>query len=129
MIALTACLAMMLFLVTIVIPRSLLPEPSAHPSSIVAAPTLTASVNPYVPTDYGVNTIIVNGVVYAGSGAVYAIRGSDGSRLWYHSMYWVVYEPPMLVESTIFVSTAGGDVYAFQASNGSLLWHFHIYVQ
>jgi len=56
LIALTACLAMMLFLVTIMIPRSQLPEPSAHPSSIVAAPKLTASVTPYVPTDYGINT-------------------------------------------------------------------------
>ena len=88
------------------------------------------SVNAFATKGAIYNASFINdGSVNAGSGAVYAIRGSDGSRLWYRSMYWVVYEPPMLVESTIFVSTAGGDVYAFQASNGSLLWHFHIYVQ
>jgi outer membrane protein assembly factor BamB len=87
-----------------------------------------------------INAFVANGVIYiasfinngsinAGSGAVYALRASDGSQLWYHPMYWVVYNPPMLVGATIYVSTAGGEVYAFQASNGSLLWHFHTDVQ
>jgi outer membrane protein assembly factor BamB len=86
------------------------------------------------------NAFVANGVIYIasfindgstnnGSGAVYALRASDGSQLWYHLMYWVVYNPPMLVGTTIYVSTAGGEVYAFQASNGSLLWHFHTDVQ
>ena len=74
-------------------------------------------------------SVISDGSTNAGSGAVYALQGSDGSQLWFHSMYWVVYDPPVLVGSTIFVSTAGGDVYAFQASNGSLMWHFHTDVQ
>ena len=69
------------------------------------------------------------GSLYAGSGAVYALRASDGSQLWSHPMYWVVYKLPMLVGATIYISTAGGDVYAFQASSGSLLWHFHTNVQ
>lgn len=82
------------------------------------------------------NALAGNGVVYIasfindnslnqGSGAVYALRASDGSQLWYHQMYWVVYNPPLLVGGTIYVSTDGGDVYAFQAGNGSMLWHFH----
>jgi outer membrane protein assembly factor BamB len=74
-------------------------------------------------------SFISDGSTNAGSGAVYALQGSDGSQFWYHSMYWVVYDPPVLVGSTIFVSTASGDVYAFQASNGSQLWHFHTDVQ
>jgi outer membrane protein assembly factor BamB len=74
-------------------------------------------------------SFISDGSTNAGSGAVYALQRSDGSQLWYHSMYWVVYDPPVLVGSTIFVSTASGDVYAFQASNGSQLWHFHTDVQ
>jgi eukaryotic-like serine/threonine-protein kinase len=87
-----------------------------------------------------VNAFVANGVIYiasfvndgsinAGSGAVYALRASDGSQLWYHPIYWVVYNPPVLVGAIIYVSTAGGEVYAFQASNGSLLWHFHTDVQ
>ena len=86
------------------------------------------------------NAFVASGVIYIasfindgsitdGSGAVYALRASDGSQLWYHPMYWVVYNPPMLVGATIYVNTAGGEVYAFQASNGSLLWHFHTDVQ
>jgi outer membrane protein assembly factor BamB len=82
------------------------------------------------------NAFVANGVIYIasfindgslnqGSGAVYALRASDGSQLWSHPMYWVVYNPPMLVGATIYISTAGGDVYAFQASSGSMLWHFH----
>src|SRR6266568_5858553 len=82
------------------------------------------------------NAFVAHGVIYIasfindgslnqGSGAVYALRASDGSQLWYHPMYWVVYNPPMLVGATIYISTAGGDVYAFQASRGSMLWHFH----
>ena len=74
-------------------------------------------------------SFINNGSTNDGSGAVYALHGSDGSLLWYHSMYWVVYDSPVLVGSTIYVSTAGGEVFAFQASNGSLLWHFHTNVQ
>jgi outer membrane protein assembly factor BamB len=87
-----------------------------------------------------VNAFIANGVIYIasfinngsindGSGAVYALDANNGSQLWYHPMYWVVYNPPMLVGATIYVSTAGGEVYAFRASNGSLLWHFHTDVQ
>ncbi len=82
------------------------------------------------------NAFVASGVIYIasfindgslnqGSGAVYALRASDGSQLWSHPMYWVVYNPPMLVGATIYISTAGGDVYAFQASRGSMLWHFH----
>ncbi len=82
------------------------------------------------------NAFVTNGVIYIasfindgslnqGSGAVYALRASDGLQLWSHPMYWVVYNPPMLVGATIYISTAGGEVYAFQASNGSMLWHFH----
>ena len=74
-------------------------------------------------------SFINNGSTNDGSGAVYALHVSDGSLLWYHSMYWVVYDSPVLVGSTIYVSTASGEVYAFQASNGSLLWHFHTNVQ
>jgi outer membrane protein assembly factor BamB len=74
-------------------------------------------------------SFINNGSINNGSGAVYALHADDGSQLWYHPMYWVVYNPPMLVGATIYVSTAGGEVYAFQASNGSLLWHFHTDVQ
>jgi outer membrane protein assembly factor BamB len=70
-------------------------------------------------------SFINDGSINAGSGAVYALHISDGSQLWYHPMYWVVYNPPMLVGEMIYISTAGGDVYAFQASNGSLLWLFH----
>jgi outer membrane protein assembly factor BamB len=86
------------------------------------------------------NAYVANGVIYIasfinngsindGSGAVYALRASDGAQLWYHPIYWVVYNPPMLVGATLYVSTGGGEVYAFQASNGSLLWHFHTDVQ
>ncbi len=86
------------------------------------------------------NAFIAKGVIYmasflndgslnAGSGAVYALRVSDGSQLWSHPMYWVVYNLPMLVGATIYISTAGGDVYAFRANNGALLWHFHTDVQ
>jgi outer membrane protein assembly factor BamB len=81
------------------------------------------------------NALVATGVIYIasflndGSGAVYALRASDGSQLWYHPMYWVVYNPPLLVGATIYISTAGGEVYAFQASTGSLLWHFHTDVQ
>ena len=74
-------------------------------------------------------SFINNGSINDGSGAVYALHTSDGSLLWYHSMYWVVYNSPVLVGSTIYVSTASGEVYAFQESNGSLLWHFHTNVQ
>jgi outer membrane protein assembly factor BamB len=74
-------------------------------------------------------SFINNGSINNGSGAVYALHANDGSQLWYHPMYWVVYNPPMLVGAAIYVSTAGGEVYAFQASNGSLLWHFHTDVQ
>ena len=88
------------------------------------------SVNAYVANGVlYIASFINNGSINDGSGAVYALHGSDGSQLWYHSMYWVVYNPPVLVGSTIYVSTAGGEVYAFQASNGSLLWHFHTNVQ
>ncbi len=86
------------------------------------------------------NAFVANGVIYIasfindgslnqGSGAVYALRASDGSQLWSHPMYWVVYNPPMLVGATIYISTSGGEVYAFQASSGSMLWHFHTDVQ
>ena len=86
------------------------------------------------------NAVVSNGVVYIasfindsslnqGSGAVYALRASDGSQLWYHQVYWVVYNPPLLVGATIYVGTTGGDVYTFRASSGSLLWHFHTDVQ
>jgi outer membrane protein assembly factor BamB len=82
------------------------------------------------------NPFVANGVIYIasfindgslnqGSGAVYALRASDGRQLWYHQMYWVVYNTPMLVGETVYVSTAGGDVFAFRASSGSTLWHFH----
>ena len=87
-----------------------------------------------------VNAYVANGVIYIasfinngsindGSGAVYALHAIDGSILWYHSMYWVIYDSPVLVGSTIYISTADGEVYSFQASNGSLLWHFHTNVQ
>ena len=69
------------------------------------------------------------GSINDGSGAEYALRANDGTVRWYHTMYWVVYDPPVLIGSTINVSTGGGDVYAFQASNGSLMWHFNTDVQ
>jgi outer membrane protein assembly factor BamB len=87
-----------------------------------------------------VNAFVANGIIYIasfinngsindGSGAVYALRASDGSQLWNRPMYWVVYNPPIVVGATLYVSTAGGEVYAFKANNGSLLWHFHTEVQ
>ena len=87
-------------------------------------------VNAYVASGViYIASFINNGSTNDGSGAVYALHASDGSLLWYHSMYWVVYDSPVLVGSTIYVSTASGEVYAFEASNGSLLWHFHTNVQ
>jgi outer membrane protein assembly factor BamB len=83
------------------------------------------------------NVFIANGViyfasfvndssVYAGTGALYALRASDGSRLWYHAINWVVNNPPMLVGTTLYVTTAADDVYAFRSSNGSQLWHVYM---
>lgn len=131
LIALTACLAMVLFLVAIVIPRSQLPEPSAHPSSIVAAPTLTASVTPYVPTDYGVNTKIVNGVVYAAAanGGMYALRARDGGLIWYQKIDSGAVTEPLVSEGIVYIvaniSDVGpGTLYAFRASDGMKVWRY-----
>lgn len=84
-----------------------------------------------------VNALVANGViylasfvnnstVYAGTGALYALRASDGSRLWYHAINWVVNNPPILVGTTLYVTTAADDVYAFRASNGAQLWHVYM---
>lgn len=84
-----------------------------------------------------VNALVANGViylasfvnnstVYAGSGALYALRASDGERLWYHAINWVVYNPPILADTTLYVNTAADDVYAFHVSNGSQMWHVYM---
>jgi len=70
-----------------------------------------------------------NSTVYAGSGAVYALLASDGARLWYHPINWVVNNPPILLGTTLYVTTAADDVYAFRASNGSQLWHIYMNAQ
>jgi outer membrane protein assembly factor BamB len=67
-----------------------------------------------------------DGSVYAGTGALYALRASDGSRLWYHAINWVVNNPPMLVGTTLYVTTAADDIYAFRSSNGSQMWHVYM---
>lgn len=71
-------------------------------------------------------SFVNNGTVYAGSGALYALRASDGARLWYHAINWVVYNPPILVGTTLYVTTAADDVYAFHASNGAQMWHVYM---
>jgi len=84
-----------------------------------------------------VNALVANGVIYlasfvnnssmyAGTGALYALRASDGSRLWYHAINWVVYNPPILAGTTLYVNTAADDVYAFLADNGTQLWHVYM---
>ena len=53
------------------------------------------------------------GSINDGSGAVYALRANDGTVRWYHTMYWVVYDPPVLIGSTIYVSTGRGRCVCF----------------
>ncbi len=132
LIALTLCLVIALFLVTIVLPRSQSPKPTAHPSSLAATPTPKATASPLnVPTDYTVNTTIENDVVYAGAanGGVYALRASDGSLLWYHKIDPGAGNAPLVSGGIVYITANISDVgpgtlYALQASDGVELWHY-----
>ena len=134
LIALTLCLVIALFLVTIVLPRSQSPKPSAHPSSLAATLTPKTTASPLnVPTDYTVHTTIVNGVVYAdaANGGAYALRASDGSLLWYHKIDPGAGNAPLVSSGIVYISANISDVgpgtlYALRTNDGVELWHYTI---
>ena len=125
--SLALCLVLALFLTIVVVQLHQPAKPSSHASSLVASPTATPA---YVPTDYSVNTMIVNGVVYAGAanGAVYALRASDGNVLWHHKISTGASAAPLVNDGIIYITTSISDVgpgslYALRASDGTQLWH------
>ena len=134
LIALTLCLVIALFLVTIVLPRSQSPKPSAHSSSLTATLTPKTTASPLnVPTDYTVNTTIENGVVYAGAanGGAYALRASDGSLLWYHKIEPGAGNAPLVSGGIVYISANTSDVgpgtlYALRTNDGVEIWHYTI---
>jgi outer membrane protein assembly factor BamB len=133
-IVLTLCMLIALFLITIVLPRYQSQEPSSHPVSLAASPTLNTTATPApasVPIDYSVNTTIMNGVVYASAanGAVYALRTSDGKLLWRHKINTGAAAAPLVSGGIIFINVnisdvGPGNLYALRVSDGVELWHY-----
>jgi eukaryotic-like serine/threonine-protein kinase len=75
------------------------------------------------------SAIVANGVIYLGTaldqaaGAVYALRASDGSSLWSYPLNGAAFNGPILVDTTLYVSTSNETIFALRAENGSLAWH------
>jgi len=128
--SLALCLVLALFLTIVVVQLHQPAKPSSHASSLVASPTATPS---YVPTDYSVNTTIVNDIIYAGAanGAVYALRASDGNVLWHHKISPGASAAPLVNDGIIYITTSVSDVgpgslYVLRVSDGKELWHYTI---
>ena len=128
--SLALCLVLALFLITVVVQLHQPAKPSSHAISLVASPTAIPALS-YVPTDYSVNTTIVNGVAYAGAadGAVYALRASDGNVLWRHKINPGASAAPLVDGGIIYITASISDVgpgslYAMRASDGVELWHY-----
>ncbi len=128
--ALALCLMLALFLTIVVVQLHQPAKPSSHASSVVASPTATPS---YVPTDYSVNTTIVNGVAYVGAanGELYALRVSDGNVRWRNKIDPGANAAPIVNAGIIFITTSRSDVgpgslYALRASDGEELWQYTI---
>jgi outer membrane protein assembly factor BamB len=68
---------------------------------------------------------IANGVVYVGTGDgyVYALKASDGTRLWRYLTGGAV-STPTVVNGVVYIGSADGYVYALKASDGTLQWSY-----
>src|SRR5207248_5967366 len=127
--AVMVCLALAFLLANVVLlPHQ--PSKQASHSSSAAASTATPATS-YVPTDYSVNTTIVNGVAYVGAanGSVYALRSDNGSLLWRHKIDPGAGAAPLVDSGTVYITAGMSDVgpgylYALRASDGVQLWRY-----
>src|ERR1700749_4746291 len=68
---------------------------------------------------------VVNGVVYVGSDAVYALNVATGAKLWSYTDTGGNVDPaPAVVDGMVYVGTQDHRVLALNVSTGALLWSY-----
>jgi outer membrane protein assembly factor BamB len=78
--------------------------------------------------------LLVNDTIYISTsaglsdGTIYALRAHDGSLLWDYPILGPVFNPPILVGTTVYIGATNGMVYALRADNGRIVWHYLIQV-
>jgi outer membrane protein assembly factor BamB len=66
---------------------------------------------------------VVDGVVYVGSGGVYALDAATGKEIWQNPSSLVVTSSPAFVDGVVYVGGNNG-VYALNATTGDQIWYF-----
>lgn len=81
--------------------------------------------NPFSTGDHVTSPVVVNGVIYVGSGDgnVYAVDAADGSHQWSFGTGGTVWAPAVDA-GTVYVGSRGGHVHALDASDGTEQWRW-----
>ena len=67
---------------------------------------------------------VVNGVMYVGSSALYALNANTGIVLWAYFPGGDVESSPAVANGVVYVGSDDGNLYALNASTGAKLWNF-----
>lgn len=111
--------------------QSVSPPLSLSPSSSSTLPLPSATPLPGTgATGHGLSVSLVDGVAYVGTvnNTVYALRMSDGTKLWQQHVDGSISQQPLLINGVVYISSfvgqyGPGHVYALRSSDGSVLWH------
>jgi outer membrane protein assembly factor BamB len=68
--------------------------------------------------------VVVDNMVYVGSGTIYALNTKDGSVRWSYPTSDVVSTSPVIVNSVLYVGSYDAHVYALNAATGARLWQY-----